>query len=147
MKTLEDYFADWENDTFGYGYGTGEEHTIAALHDLFMAFKFTPAGTLGFDAVDLEAQCGPVVAWLLINILCHDDKIEYGTSPRHAWVTPPGNELARFIRERTIADLLRIVDRDPSQYVYCMPDHCNCLDVQGTVNDCTRRNPFWSKPR
>ena len=37
-KTLEDNFVDWEGHVFGFGYGTGEPHTLSALVVLVQIF-------------------------------------------------------------------------------------------------------------
>ena len=75
-KTLEQYFSDWEGDTFGFGYGSGEEHILPALRTFFEAFK---EDKRSYDYRDLEEACGPATAWLLINALCRVRCIEYGS--------------------------------------------------------------------
>lgn len=133
MKTPEEHFRDWESDTFGYGYGTGEQHTIVALKLFMMYCKPSP---IGYDAKDMEFNLTPTVAWLLINILCKASIIEYGTPPRFGWMTTNGVRLREFVRAHTAADLINIAtDYKEGEYIHCMPGTCNCDE------DCD--NPFW----
>jgi len=44
-KTIEEYFRDWEGNAFGYGYGSGEEHTILALKKFLELCIEPPLGT------------------------------------------------------------------------------------------------------
>lgn len=140
MKSIEQNFTDWEADTFGYGYGTGEEHTLRVLKD-FLALCREGQFQHAYDFRKLEGVLTPPVAWLLINMLAHDDKIEYGTSPRYGWLTASGETLAKFVAERTVEQLYELTAKD-SEYVHCYPDHCNCGD-----GDCRPTNPFWPKRR
>lgn len=140
-KPIEDYFADWESYVFGFGYGTGEEHALCALKEFLAA---CPAeGT--YDYRDLEKACGPSVAWLLINTLCHADVLEYGISPRFAWFTSNGKALKAYVDSVTVDDLLGCLRHD-EEYTPCYPDGCNC----GPGNWSPKRlcnNPFWSVHR
>lgn len=129
MKTNDDYFADWESHVFGYGYGTGEEYILPGLK-LFMDYV-PDDGSYHHDA--LEAALGPAAAWLFINILCHADVIEYGTSPRYAWLTPQGKALKAYLASKSAEELGAILSDYDS---YCYPDHCNCDGER-----C--HNPFW----
>lgn len=132
MKTLDDYFADWESYVFGFGYGTGEEHILPSLKSFLECCN----DDAPYDFQVLEAKLTPTVAWLLINILCRHnvDIIEYGTSPRCGWLTPHGIKLKEFVATKTVDELIGMTGRD-SEYTPCFPDYCNC-DVQ-----CN--NPFW----
>jgi hypothetical protein len=94
MKTTDDYFRDWESHFLGFGYGSGEEHVTPALKR-FMELGQNDGGS--YDHRELERELGPVVAWLLVNLLCHADAIEYGTSPRFGWLTPHGQRLREYI--------------------------------------------------
>lgn len=134
MKTIEQHFADWETGVFGYGYGSGEDHVLGALKTFFASMPEDK-----YDYRDLETALGPTVAWLLINAMGHDDKIEYGTSPRFAWLTESGIALARFCKERTAEQIVSATDQG-DDYIYCYIDHCNC-----DVGDCRPRNPFWKR--
>jgi hypothetical protein len=98
-------FRDWHEDAFGYGYGTGEERTLPAVKAFFWALPREGA----YDYQVLEATLTPVVAWLLINILCRTRIIEYGASPRFGWLTEQGEEIRHFLAERTADQLYEIV--------------------------------------
>ena len=119
------HFIDWESNTFGYGYGTGEEHTIPALKAFLGAIDKTERGTYSYDYEKLEKTVGKTVAWLFINILCHVDMIDYGTSPRAGWLNEKGILLKEFTDSKTDDELydLTSVDED---YVDCYPNSCNC---------------------
>lgn len=135
-KTVEQHFRDWESSVFGYGYGTGEDHTVPALKQFFTSIGREEFPN-GYDCSVLEATLGPVVAWLLINILCKDDIIEYGTSPRYGWLTPHGVRLRQFIDSKTAEQLIEIVSDFDENYSPCYEDHCNC-------GRCAEfPNPFW----
>lgn len=139
MKSIEQHFIDWESDTFGFGYGTGEEPVLQALKQ-FLALCCKGQHSRSYDHEELEKALTAPVAWLLINVLAHDDKIEYGTSPRYGWLTETGEALAKFFSERTVEQLYELTMQD-AYYTHCYPHHCNCDDGQ----DCRAHNPFWSK--
>lgn len=137
-KSLDENFRDWENQVFGYGYGTGEPHTIPALKAFLAAIP-----ERSYDHKVLEAAVGPVAAWMLINTLCHADAIEYGTSPRYGWLTPKGEALKAYIDRRSDDELLAAAcDYDPSDYAPCYPDTCNC-GPKGYEAGRVCANPFW----
>lgn len=138
MKTIEQHFADWESDTFGFGYGTGEEHVLRALQGFMNCLEQKHSSNWSYDYARLEEALTPPVTWLLINVLAHDDKIEYGTSPRFGWMTRSGEALRQFIAARTLEEIL-LATEQPEEYVECFPDHCNCSD-----GDCRPLNPFWT---
>lgn len=140
MKTIDQFFTDWESHEFGYGYGSGETHTLGALKDFFHAVQTEGC----YDYRKLEEACDPVVAWLLINTLCRADVIEYGTSPRGGWLTENGKALAEYVRSRSVAQLYAAIDHDEN-YAQCFPDYCNC--VGGKSEGCRALNPFWPKQR
>jgi len=95
MKTEAEYFRDWESHVFGYGYGTGEAYVIPVLKT-FLEHCNEGYYKHSYQYDVLEKAVTAPVAWLLINTLCHADIIEYGTSPRYAWLTP--NLILIFIR-------------------------------------------------
>jgi hypothetical protein len=132
VKTIEQHFCDWETSAFGYGYGTGEQHVLGALKAFFAAIPEGP-----YDYRDLEAAVTPAVAWLLINTLALDDKIEYGTSPRFGWLTETGLAVSKFVATRTVEELVSVTGGD-TDYIHCYPNYCNCDD-----GDCRPHNPFW----
>lgn len=137
MKTMPQYFHDWECSAFGFGYGSGEEHTVPALRK-FLELCSDGDAQHSYDYRNLELVLTPVVAWLLINKLCnhHIDMIEYGTSPRFAWLNPKGERLKAFMLSHTAEELVEMTNRPDDDYVECYPDHCNCDEEK-----C--HNPFW----
>lgn len=142
-KPIEDSFADWESSTFGFGYGSGEEHIIPALRRfLELCTNRYGNGVHSYDFRELEEALGPTVAWLLINVLGHADMIEYGCSPRFAWLTKQGHALREFMLSKTVDELYAMTCRD-QDYVGCMPNVCNCGPdgyQAGVICD----NPFWN---
>lgn len=136
MKTLDESFRDWEADVFGFGYGSGEPHTLGALKTFLAAIPERP-----YNYEVLERACGAQVAWLLINTLCHAHMIEYGTSPRFGWLTPRGEGLKRYVDARSLEELLEVVSCD-EEYVHCYPKTCNC-GAEGYEVGRVCPNPFW----
>jgi hypothetical protein len=119
---LEDkHFIDWESAIFGYGYGTGEPHTIAAIK-LFLG---TCPAEGCYDYEKLEDKLGTTTAWLLINIFCQNAIIEYGTSPRSGWLDKRGLLLKQYLDTKGLDDLLELVNTDEN-YDYCYPKYCTC---------------------
>ena len=139
-KTLEQYFSDWEGDTFGFGYGSGEEHILPALRTFFEAFK---EDKRSYDYRDLEEACGPATAWLLINALCRVRCIEYGTSPRFAWLTKEGERVRDFVLSHSFDELGEICCNQPEDSIRCYPDACNC-GPKGYQKGVVCPNPFWA---
>jgi len=137
-KTIDDSFRDWESEAFGYGYGTGEPHTLGALHD-FMA----TIPERQYDYEVLEHVLTHRVAWLMINALCKDGLIEYGTSPRYGWLTPAGERLRAYVLSKTVDELYEI-RCDDDEHVPCMKTACNCgPDGYDPKRVCD--NPFWER--
>ncbi|HWV44151.1 hypothetical protein [Pseudorhodoplanes sp.] len=136
MKSIEDYFRDWEGETFGMGYGTGEPHTLAALKGFMSLIGQSRETPRSYDYRVLESGLGPQVAWLMLNILANNDQIEYGTSPRFGWLTKSGVALKEFVDSRTTDQLVEICCNEPDGYIHCYSDHCNCDGEK-----C--QNPFW----
>lgn len=137
-KTLEEHFRDWHSNALGYGYGTGEHHTMPALK----AFLANCRVTGGYDILEQERALTPTVAWLLINVLCGLNVIEYGVSPRSGWLTREGRALKSFVDARDAGALVELTDPEPG-YVECLPDWCNCA---GYTRAYGCRNPFWPGP-
>lgn len=139
-KSPEDYFRDWEDTAFGFGYGSGERHILPHLK------RFLELCRPQYDHNELEQELGPEIAWLLINALAHSDVIEYGTSPRYGWLTPHGKLLQQFVLSKTADELVKLATHKPKDYVACYPNACNCGPgnyEKGRVCD----NPFWPKNR
>lgn len=125
-KTIDDYFRDWESEVFGYGYGTGEVHIVTALRR-FLEHCTEGPYKRSYDYSVLEQELGATVAWLLINTLCHVNIVEYGTSPRYAWLTEQGTRLRDYMLSKTVAELTKLA---PSDYIHCGSDYCNCDDTR-----------------
>jgi len=144
MPTVKN-FADWWDGAFGYSYGTGEIYIIPALR-IFM--ENVSRGECGqerqYDSEKIEEQLGPAVAWLLINALCSDGVIDYGTSPRFGWLNDKGVALRDFILAHTTDELYAMTDRDERDIV-CYKDACNC-GPKGFVLGKKCQNPFWYDP-
>lgn len=103
-------FREWEHEVFGYGYGTGESHTLPALQEFFSACPSANSGN--YDYRVFEEKLGPVSAWLMINILCKADVIEYGTSPRYGWLTKLGQDLRDYLSSHSAEELYEIVNSE-----------------------------------
>lgn len=138
MKTLEDFFVDWESHVFGFGYGSGEETVLGALKT-FLSQCTEGTRQNMYDYRALESTLGKRTAWLLINALCHANVIEYGTSTRYGWLDSNGIALKKFCESKTLEQLAALTSRD-GNYIHCAPDYCNCDD-----GDCRKLNPFWPK--
>lgn len=138
MKTLDQHFADWESHVFGFGYGTGEAHTIPALMK-FMSLCVEHDTGRAYDYQKLEEELTPTVAWLLINRLCGYgvDIIEYGTSPRCGWLTSQGEALRDYLAGKTLDQVVAIVCSRTEHDEECYPDVCNCMSEEPC------HNPFW----
>lgn len=142
-KTLDQHFSDWETEAFGFGYGTGEEHTLPALKTFFGCIGTHPDRPRGYDYRDLEAALGGPTAWLLINALCKEDIIEYGTSPRGGWLTPEGEALKAFVDSKSAAELVELCTTRGPDHHSCMSDACNCDPNKSTIMGRVCPNPFW----
>lgn len=141
-KSLEKHFADWESEVIGYGYGTGEPHTLTALKAFLEAVGRPDHGLEhGYDYEVLEKAVGPSTCWLLISILARRDLIEYGTSPRYGWLTKRGMALREFVKSKTADELIEIVC-DWENIDHCTPTFCNC-GPDGSSDHKLCKNPFW----
>ncbi len=141
-RTLESYFVDWESHVFGFGYGTGEPHVLPALHAFFALCPPPDADSRGYDYRALEAALTPAVAWLLINALGHADVIEYGSSPRFAWLTEKGYRLRAFVLGKTPDELVALACEFDQEQPHCAPSYCNCGPT-GYEEGKKCRNPFY----
>lgn len=70
-KSIDENWIDWESYAFGFGYGSGEPYTVAALKTFLAACPATGP----YDYGVLERECGPAVAWLLIVLLDQGDEV------------------------------------------------------------------------
>ena len=128
IALTDKYFRDWENNVFGFGYGTGEPPVLHALKTFLNAFK---ADGRSYDHEQVEREAGAQVAWLLINILCHEDILEYGTSPRYGWLTTKGELLKAYIDTKTLEQLCEVIFRDRDEdHDHCNSQYCNCGEKQ-----------------
>jgi hypothetical protein len=144
VKTIEENFADWESHAFGFGYGTGEQHTLRALKGFFDLIGEEPDQPRSYNYERLEEKLSAPVAWLLINALCRHsvDVIEYGTSPRFGWLTEEGEALKAFVDTKTVAELEAICCERTEDSTVCYPDACNC-GPNGYLEGVKCPNPFW----
>jgi len=136
-NTIETSFANWESHHFGFGYGTGEKFTLDALK----AFMENIDQDDRYSYRVMENSLGATVTWLLINILCRADILEYGTSPRFGWLTTEGKRLREFVISRTVGELYNIVT-NLTLSTSCTPAVCNC-GPSGYEKDRKCVNPFW----
>ena len=138
-ELMDKYFIDWENETFGYGYGTGEEAIIPVLINFFNLGMYDKTHKVSsYDYKIVEESIGKVPTWLLINIFGHAGIIEYGTSPRYGWLTDKGHKLREYMLSKTVEELLKVLDTD-EMYVYCYKNVCNCEEIGNPK--C--KNPFF----
>lgn len=146
-RTLESYFADWESEAFGYGYGSGERHTLGALKSFFQAIG-RDDNPDAYEYEKLDAAVGKTVAWLLINTLCQwkIDVIEYGTSPRYGWLNVHGVKLKHFLASKSVDELVDICCADCGENPGCGVNHCNC-GPDGYDDKRVCPNPFFPRRR
>src|SRR5208282_2288316 len=137
-KTIDEYFIDWEQSTFGHGYGTGEQYIMPILKKFFELTEHKNDKVPDFyNYKTLENSLGKEVTWLLINILCGVDILDYGTSPRFGWLSPQGLKLKKFLNSKTENELYALCTLYNTDYIGCMPNFCNCEEK----DKCN--NPFW----
>ena len=139
MKSIEQHFADWESQTFGYGYGTGEKPVLEALRT-FLSACSEGSNVRAYDYKKVEDLLGRSTTWLLINVLARADIIEYGSSPRFGWLTKEGEALAAFVGAHTVEDLVGYTET-PESYSGCFRDLCQC-EAKGRPGVACG-NPFW----
>jgi hypothetical protein len=141
-RTLESYFVDWEGEVFGFGYGSGEPHTVPALRTFFVCVPPDDAKDRCYDYQLLENALTPTVAWLLMSALGKADIIEYGSSPRFGWLTPKGYRLRDFMLGKTPDELVALVTAFDQDQPHCGPRCCNCgPSGYEEGKDCP--NPFY----
>ena len=142
-KSIDEHFIDWEASALGFGYGTGEPHTIPALRR-FLDLCREGGHHDAYDHRTLERELGPVVAWLLINLLCREGMIDYGTSSRQGWLTPAGEALRDFMTVRTADELVGLVAGHDDDRIECYRDACHC-GPDGFRPRVPCPNPFWGR--
>lgn len=137
------HFVDWESAVLGRGYGSGEEFVFPALRTFFENVSHGQTGNC-YDYRDLEKALGGPTTWLLINVLCHADVIDYGSSPRHGWLSTEGQALKKFFLSHTLEELYGIYqkgkDFNQERGWECFPDLCQCARYGEPCN-----NPFFEQ--
>lgn len=140
-KPIDRHFAEWFGEEFGFGYGTGEPHMLAALSGFMDAFGRDDSPN-AYDYQVMEKHLTPTVAWLMINALCRSNIIEYGSSPRFGWLTPQGVAMKTFMAGKSVDDLVAAVTIDSDDMERCAPKFCNC-GPEGYSEKKLCHNPFW----
>ena len=70
--------------------------------------------------------------------------LEYGTSPRGAWLTSRGKALKEYMATKTADELIELACGHDENYSPCYPDVCNCgPDGYEKGKHCF--NPFWEE--
>ena len=143
IKSIDEHFIDWEGSAFGFGYGTGEPHILSALRRFFEILE----NERSYDYRNMEAEFGPLSAWLLINALAtrNGNVIDYGTSSRFGWITTAGEKLRDFVMSPSADELVEMVCSTTEDYIHCYPDACSC-GPNGYVEGRKCNNPFWESP-
>lgn len=134
------HFREWEQDAFGYGYGTGEAHILPVLWSFMAHLEHGHA----YSAEVMEEVLGSTVAWLLINVLCRTHILDYGTSPRYGWLRVQGERLRDYMLNQTPEALYVIATQDfDYDEPLCSRWWCNCADaVEG---EGCRHNPLFNE--
>lgn len=114
----ENKFRQWESRVFGYGYGNGEWPILSVVKVFFDNLDDGKR----YDFRTLEKKLGETVTWLLINALCREDVIEYGTSPRFGWLSPCGEFVRDFVKSKTPDELYEIIMADKDEIDFCECD-------------------------
>ena len=143
MRNIKQLVRDWENEAFGYGYGNGEDHILPALKTFFETLE----ENRNHDYQRVEEKLDKLAAWLMINVLCKMDIIEYGSSARYGWLTPQGERLRDFLATKSSDDLYKLVMYEvecEEDYFVCYRDACNC-GPGGYDPKAICQNPFWHR--
>lgn len=109
--TLED-FKEWESNTFGYGYGTGE----AVILPKIRLFLDNLKEECSYDHEEMEKILGETAFWLLLNALCKSGIIDYGTSPRYGWLSEKGEGLRDLYKQKTNDELYEFIMKSDDDY-------------------------------
>lgn len=142
-KTEDEHFRDWFHEPFGYGYGTGEESILAQLKALTVLLHDIDKDMYTYQHKELEDGLGEATAWLLINALCKNGDIDYGTSPRYGWFYGHSKKLIDYIKDHEVDDMYEIVANYDSDYSHCFDDYCDCYP-SGQRHERCKFNPFWN---
>jgi hypothetical protein len=123
-------FINWERETFGAGYGTGELPIMEAVKTFFDSLD-----DLSYNYIILEDRLGSTVTWLLINAFEKKNIIEWGSSARFGWLTSSGIHLRNYIRNKTPQELYNILMAcDETNFYTCL---CN-----GEAHEECAKNPM-----
>ena len=142
-KTIDDFFRDWFNEPFGFGYGTGELPILAGLKVLADNLEWNKSGenwTYNYEV--LEKALGEISAWLYITALCKNDDIGYGSSPRNGWFYGSGRKLIDYVKTHTVDEMYEIVTGEHDDWSNCFDGYCSCTGNQ--ENHRCKNNPFWN---
>jgi hypothetical protein len=143
-KSVDQHFRDWFNEPFGYGYGSGEESILYQLRAMVELLHWNEQGkNYTYDYKELEDGLGEATAWLLINALCKNGDIDYGTSPRYGWFYGCRKTLVDYIKSHEVEDMYNVVADYDSDYHHCSEDYCDCYP-SGQRHERCRFNPFWN---
>lgn len=74
--------------------------------------KETSKDVMRYDHEVLENTIGDAATWMLINTFCHEDIIEYGTSPRYGWLTDKGRKIAEFVNSHSEDEMYELLMQD-----------------------------------
>lgn len=123
------HFKDWNAETWGYGYGTGERPILTELKRFLSILEGNKdyPGHYSYWYKDIENELGKPVTWFLINDLMGADILEYGTSPRGGWLTEKGKLIKEYVDTKTVDELYEVVtDWDTET---CYRGRCHCKGV------------------
>ena len=118
-RDIDQDFVDFMGAYFGYGYGSGEEYWFPAIKKFFELLE----EERNYDHEKLTKELGGLGAWSLINTFCEADILDYGTSPRHGWLSEKGERLRDYLADKSVDDLIGIYNNGE---VRCGKDYCNC---------------------
>lgn len=138
---LDKHFRDWEASALGFGYDTGDLPVLRVLKGFFEELE----NQRSYDYEKLQERFGEETTWFLINLLCREALIEYGTSSRYGWLTAAGDTMRLYFAAKTVEELVELTtssDED-SGFDLCYRNGCNCgPDGWSAKKLC--HNPFWS---
>lgn len=143
-KNVDENFRDWFLEAFGFGYGTGDKYYLKAIKKFLDNCKQdNPESSHSYSYEQMEKIFSKLETWLLINSLCKNDVIEYGSSPRFGWLAEEGQALKKYLEEKNIEQLLEIVTGfDSGDVIHCDRYACNC-GPKGYQEGKLCPNPFW----
>jgi len=142
-KSLDNYWSDWHDSLFPFGYGSGEPHIIPPLRQFLALCEVRHSGGApSYEYEKAEQEISPAVTWFIINALCKADAIEYGSSPRFGWLTPKGVRLRDYVLTKTADELVALACTRGEDHDPCCPDACNC-GPGGYKEGRVCQNPFW----